>query len=745
MDDDPFLQELLGDIDDGQATTQGTAGSSQHAGQGQPAAGHAAATPPQSGAQAHVIAQLQLTPQSPQQPNQASQAAAAQRNKLLNSGTLTMVVSILVKLLQDDHQKVNLVKQAVRQAQVDPESARDPKGASSALMTRLGDLIGWDKLKQAITLQQKMRNQAAQAALSAQRGANGVQAPPPQQQGQGQQGLGQQPASVPMPAQQARPQQPVHQAAAVARGVSPAPAGHALPQQAAQAGQPHQLPRPQQQVHYPAAMPGQPTVNIHLQQQQQHLLQQQQQQQQQHQAAQQMGSLAPGVPLGRTPSPGGVYAGNTPMLPITGQAVSAGGGVMPGITLPQVAGGAAASLPQPRPKPAQPLKRAADGAADDGRDAKRAKAPAGGKKEKEKEKEGDIHDILDADAFIDMEQETDNLMAGLAHQRQMGTARLAKTQLLSEWRVANEMLKQMTKAGLKSVRPECFEILQLAFQAHATRILAKAHNMARHRQDSTRRLPEMVTTSDPRRGVGQIDRRERERHDARLALEREELLKAATSKKADEETKEKAQKAKAELQGKQQASAANAAVAATLGGGKGAKWNKWDKWGGGGGAGGGGGGAGGGKKKGGRGAGAKAAAAAAAKDGEGGAGTAAEGTAGAAAAAQPSGGGDAGPGVRFAEPPSGAAGNADGAKVDRAGNSLQVGYWMHRPPSGMLHTVFDTSRSRAVLPGLAGGAAGDGGGDGGDTIHLRDVVAALERDPMYCRSPLLYTLNNRVL
>ena len=39
--------------------------------------------------------------------------------------------------------------------------------------------------------------------------------------------------------------------------------------------------------------------------------------------------------------------------------------------------------------------------------------------------------------------------AGLAHQRQMGTARLAKTQLLSEWRVANEMLKQMTKAGLK--------------------------------------------------------------------------------------------------------------------------------------------------------------------------------------------------------------------------------------------------------------------------------------------------------
>lgn len=49
-------------------------------------------------------------------------------------------------------------------------------------------------------------------------------------------------------------------------------------------------------------------------------------------------------------------------------------------------------------------------------------------------------------------------------------------------------------------------------------------------------------------------------------------------RKADEETKERAQKAKAELVGKQQASLANAAVAATLGGkGKG-KLSKWDKW-----------------------------------------------------------------------------------------------------------------------------------------------------------------------
>lgn len=50
------------------------------------------------------------------------------------------------------------------------------------------------------------------------------------------------------------------------------------------------------------------------------------------------------------------------------------------------------------------------------------------------------------------------------------------------------------------------------------------------------------------------------------------------TRRADEETKERAQKAKAELVGKQQASLANAAVAATLGGKSKGKVNKWDKW-----------------------------------------------------------------------------------------------------------------------------------------------------------------------
>lgn len=45
-----------------------------------------------------------------------------------------------------------------------------------------------------------------------------------------------------------------------------------------------------------------------------------------------------------------------------------------------------------------------------------------------------------------------------------------------------------------------------------------------------RKLPDMVASTDPRRGVLQIERRERAKHDAKLTAEREELLKAAQSK-----------------------------------------------------------------------------------------------------------------------------------------------------------------------------------------------------------------------
>eukprot|EP00887_Chlorella_sp_A99_P005953 scaffold29.g5953.t1 len=384
------------------------------------------------------------------------------------------------------------------------------------------------------------------------------------------------------------------------------------------------------------------------------------------------------------------------------------------------------------------------------REAKKAKPAAGGGGKK-KEERGDVDAELNADAFIDMEHETDVLMIDIHRRREAKQAAPASTtQYLSEWRVGNEMVRQLAKHGLKEMDPKCLEVVQLAWQAQATQLLQAAQRAARHRQDACRRA-----------------RRAHERVEAKRRAENEALLKAAGSKRADEETKERAQKAKAEMQargigeegggewrrtraliamekggtggaalrrrergtqgrcsgsgrggresdgvalgqgreGRQQASAANAAVAATLGG-KGAKWDKW-----GGGGGGGGGGAAEGKtagtkaasgKKGKKAAAAEArakAAAAAARSEQEGRTTATFDASGAGAAAA----------VAPAPAPAPAAAALKLTEADR----------------------LQGSRSRAK-----------GGVDDAETITTRDVVAAMERDPRYCRSTLLYLLLN---
>ncbi|RMZ57281.1 hypothetical protein APUTEX25_004115 [Auxenochlorella protothecoides] len=91
-----------------------------------------------------------------------------------------------------------------------------------------------------------------------------------------------------------------------------------------------------------------------------------------------------------------------------------------------------------------------------------------------KDRDGDIDEILGADAFIDMEQETDTLMAGLQVQRTQGLASVAASQTLSEWRLGNECVKQMRAAGLKVLKPECFEVIQRAFQSQAETLLRRA-------------------------------------------------------------------------------------------------------------------------------------------------------------------------------------------------------------------------------------------------------------------------------
>lgn len=249
--------------------------------------------------------------------------------------------------------------------------------------------------------------------------------------------------------------------------------------------------------------------------------------------------------------------------------------------------------------------------------------------------------------------------------------------------------------------PRCLEVVQLAWQAHATGLLQVAQRAARHRADACRRAPDVVVTSDVRRPLGLIAKRDQERMEARAAREREKLLKMAGSKRADDETKERAQRAKAEMVGRQQASAANAAVAATLGG-KGAKWDKW-------------------------------------------------GAAGSSAAAASSGGGSAASG--------GAKGGAKAAarkgKKAAEARAETAEAAARAEEDGHTTATFDASAGAASAVATASAPKPDRAAslqasrsrsklavDDGDTITTRDIVAAMERDPAYCRSTLLYSLLN---
>ncbi|KAL6770976.1 hypothetical protein ACKKBF_B33450 [Auxenochlorella protothecoides x Auxenochlorella symbiontica] len=388
------------------------------------------------------------------------------------------------------------------------------------------------------------------------------------------------------------------------------------------------------------------------------------------------------------------------------------------------------------------------------REGKRARAAS------RKDRDGDIDEILGADAFIDMEQETDTLMAGLQVQRTQGLASVAASQTLSEWRLGNECVKQMRAAGLKVLKPECFEVIQRAFQSQAETLLRRAMAVARHRQDNARRQPGVSVTHDPRRGVLGLERAARAAAEAKLAAEREALLKAAGSRRADEETKERAQKAKAELAGRAQASAANAAVAATLGG-KGGRFARFERLGA----------AGLGGKDG------PGAARAGAK--KGGAERAREGTPPARPAlAERAASGD---GAVDGVAPSGADGADRGADGQDEGPDSVAGLLAaaqaqrRADEERRLAEVAVAERAAAekaaaavrgaqpaVVGGAAAGAAKEDPGAGGpgraklfggpakvteetETLTLPDLLTAMERDRHYAKSSLLYTWRNRLV
>ena len=205
---------------------------------------------------------------------------------------------------------------------------------------------------------------------------------------------------------------------------------------------------------------------------------------------------------------------------------------------------------------------------------------------------------------IDLAAETDAVMDGLERLR---ARQLASTpgsrswedgyQYLSAWRLTNEALVQRKEkmsgsggdGGGDSVHangsmdiatfmnPSVLRTIQLGFAYHAADILRKTAAAAKHRTASyaAQRRPEFVAVGeDPRRGLGDIRKAAEKVAQDKAAAEREELMKKAQSKRADEETRAAAQKVRAEVAGQNAAVAANKALAATLGG-RDAKWSKW--------------------------------------------------------------------------------------------------------------------------------------------------------------------------
>lgn len=168
-------------------------------------------------------------------------------------------------------------------------------------------------------------------------------------------------------------------------------------------------------------------------------------------------------------------------------------------------------------------------------------------------------------------------------------------QLLSEWRLFQEIAKQQKDpaggTGLSALRgrmdgsadtgkkilgfdPELLDVLQLGATSHLRDIVLGAAKVAQQRRQGSQKPDGFAVVEDVRIGLGEIRKRDEEEAKKIKEKEEEELLKLASHRRADEETREMAQKLKEQKAGQQQAVAANKALAATLGGGD-AKWMKW--------------------------------------------------------------------------------------------------------------------------------------------------------------------------
>ena len=151
-------------------------------------------------------------------------------------------------------------------------------------------------------------------------------------------------------------------------------------------------------------------------------------------------------------------------------------------------------------------------------------------------------------SYFEEQKETDLLMRGLIERRRQnkhGEYQTASLQLLSEWRMAHEILRQMKESrrstGLASLRgaeknhfslntvfdPKFLEILQLGCATHLKNILTKAANVSKQRSFGSNKPTNFVVIDDLRRGVGDIRRREERIAKQKEEEERQLLLRAA--------------------------------------------------------------------------------------------------------------------------------------------------------------------------------------------------------------------------
>ena len=202
-------------------------------------------------------------------------------------------------------------------------------------------------------------------------------------------------------------------------------------------------------------------------------------------------------------------------------------------------------------------------------------------------------DVLAFEAYDANQLMSDVTARRLRNSHNKDTKLYPQLQLLSEWRLFQEIARQQMPttaargSSLSSLRgdavdgaknllgfePDLLDVLQLGATSHLRDIVIGAARVARQRRLGSQKQPGFAVVEDVRIGLGDIRKRDEDEATRIREMENDLTLKQAAHKSADEELREKAKNLKEQRAGEQAAAAANKALAATLGGGK------WDKWG----------------------------------------------------------------------------------------------------------------------------------------------------------------------